>query len=193
MKEIVLDGWWRAGPLGCAAAAPAGRGRSSWGCRAPPTALIDTRWARKPGGAAVLHRQDLAEVSKNEFPGIENELADFGVVGPGPRRTLNFMNNRRSASGGGWALVAFPDWGHFWGGAPRSSRAAEVVRWAREENAAARGKVPGARPSLFGAARALPHHPCACSVSRTMSSIDLRGRRRCTWTIADGTCHTVAL
>ena len=37
-------------------------------------------------------------MTKNEFPGIENELADFGVVGPGPRRTLNFLNNRRSSS-----------------------------------------------------------------------------------------------
>ena len=63
-------------------------------------------------------------MSKNEFPGIENELADFGVVGPGPRRTLNFMNNRRSASGGGWALVAFHDLGNklFGWVARRSSR-----------------------------------------------------------------------
>ena len=44
-------------------------------------------------------------MTKNEFPGIEDELADFGVVGPGPRRTLNFTNNRRPASGG-CALVA---------------------------------------------------------------------------------------
>ena len=26
---------------------------------------------------------------------IENQLVDFGVVGPGPRRALNFVQNRR--------------------------------------------------------------------------------------------------
>ena len=38
---------------------------------------------------------DLAEVTRKQFPGVENELLDFGVVGPGPRRALNFVNNRR--------------------------------------------------------------------------------------------------
>ena len=38
---------------------------------------------------------DLAEVTKEQFPGIEDELVDWGVVGPGPRRTLNWLNNRR--------------------------------------------------------------------------------------------------
>ena len=28
---------------------------------------------------------DMAEVTRAEFPGIEIELLDFGVVGPGPR------------------------------------------------------------------------------------------------------------
>jgi len=36
---------------------------------------------------------DLAEIVKSEQ--ISNELVDFGVVGPGPRRCLNFINNRR--------------------------------------------------------------------------------------------------
>ena len=36
---------------------------------------------------------DLAEAAKN--PRIEMQLVDFGVVGPGPRRTLNWINNRR--------------------------------------------------------------------------------------------------
>ncbi len=38
---------------------------------------------------------DLAEVTRPEYPAIEGELLDFGVVGPGPRRALNFVNNRR--------------------------------------------------------------------------------------------------
>ena len=38
---------------------------------------------------------DLAEVTRTQFPGVENELLDFGVVGPGPRRALNFVYNRR--------------------------------------------------------------------------------------------------
>ena len=38
---------------------------------------------------------DLAEVTKEECPGIAQQLVDFGVVGPGPRGTLNFVNNRR--------------------------------------------------------------------------------------------------
>ena len=36
---------------------------------------------------------DLAEIAKTQQ--IEDELVDFGVVGPGPRRCLNFLNNRR--------------------------------------------------------------------------------------------------
>ena len=38
---------------------------------------------------------DLAEVTKQECPGVAQQLLDFGVVGPGPRRTLNFVFNRR--------------------------------------------------------------------------------------------------
>ena len=38
---------------------------------------------------------DMAMVTHAEYPGIEEELLDFGVVGPGPRRALNFINNRR--------------------------------------------------------------------------------------------------
>ena len=38
---------------------------------------------------------DLAEITKNAQADIENQLVDFGVVGPGPRRALNFVNNRR--------------------------------------------------------------------------------------------------
>ena len=36
---------------------------------------------------------DLAEAAP--FPGVQSELLDFGVVGPGPRRVLNFVHNRR--------------------------------------------------------------------------------------------------
>ena len=38
---------------------------------------------------------DLAEMTRAELPAIEEELLDFGVVGPGPRRSLNFIFNRR--------------------------------------------------------------------------------------------------
>ena len=38
---------------------------------------------------------DLVEVTRAQFPGLESQLLDFGVVGPGPRRALNFVNNRR--------------------------------------------------------------------------------------------------
>ena len=55
---------------------------------------------------------DLAEVTKHEFPGIENELVDFGVCGPGPRRTLNFVNNRRCCGGPLPGIRAAPSlWG----------------------------------------------------------------------------------
>ena len=37
---------------------------------------------------------DLAEATKTQYPSIQNQLVDFGVVGPGPRRALNFVNNR---------------------------------------------------------------------------------------------------
>ena len=36
---------------------------------------------------------DLAEASHTA--GIDDQLVDFGIVGPGPRRALNFLNNRR--------------------------------------------------------------------------------------------------
>ena len=38
---------------------------------------------------------DVARVTKDECPAIAQQLVDFGVVGPGPRRTLNFVFNRR--------------------------------------------------------------------------------------------------
>ena len=38
---------------------------------------------------------DLAEMTRAEHPIIEEELFEFGVVGPGPRRTMNFIKNRR--------------------------------------------------------------------------------------------------
>ena len=38
---------------------------------------------------------DLAAMSKE--PEVENQLLDFGVVGPGPRRALNFLMNRLGA------------------------------------------------------------------------------------------------
>ena len=38
---------------------------------------------------------DLAEVTREQYPDVEGELMDFGVVGPGPRRTLNWLYNRR--------------------------------------------------------------------------------------------------
>ena len=38
---------------------------------------------------------DLAEVTREQYPDVEGELVDFGVVGPGPRRTLNWLHNRR--------------------------------------------------------------------------------------------------
>ncbi len=38
---------------------------------------------------------DLAEATRAQCPSIDDQLVDFGVVGPGPRRALNFVNNRR--------------------------------------------------------------------------------------------------
>ena len=38
---------------------------------------------------------DVAEVTRSERQEIDEQLLDFAVVGPGPRRTLNFINNRR--------------------------------------------------------------------------------------------------
>ena len=37
----------------------------------------------------------LAEVAKEECPAIAQQLVDVGVVGPGPRRTLNVVFSRR--------------------------------------------------------------------------------------------------
>lgn len=38
---------------------------------------------------------DLAEATSESYPAVRDQLVDFGVVGPGPRRALNFVNNRR--------------------------------------------------------------------------------------------------
>ena len=38
---------------------------------------------------------DLVEVTRAEIRDIDDELVDFGIVGPGPRRILNWINGRR--------------------------------------------------------------------------------------------------
>ncbi len=38
---------------------------------------------------------DLVEVTRAEIRDIDDELVDFGIVGPGPRRILNWVNGRR--------------------------------------------------------------------------------------------------
>ena len=38
---------------------------------------------------------DLVEVTRAEIVGLDDQLVDFGVVGPGPRRALNWLNGRR--------------------------------------------------------------------------------------------------
>ncbi len=38
---------------------------------------------------------DLVEVTRAEISDIDDQLVDFGVVGPGPRRVLNWINGRR--------------------------------------------------------------------------------------------------
>ncbi len=38
---------------------------------------------------------DAAEITSSEYPTITDQLVDWSVVGPGPRRTLNWLNNRR--------------------------------------------------------------------------------------------------
>ena len=38
---------------------------------------------------------NLAEVTRSEYPAIEGEFLEFAVVGPGPRRVLNWVQNRR--------------------------------------------------------------------------------------------------
>ncbi len=37
---------------------------------------------------------DLHEVTGREYPNISEQLVDWSTVGPGPRRVLNFINNR---------------------------------------------------------------------------------------------------
>ncbi len=37
---------------------------------------------------------DLVECTRSEIPDIDDDLVDFGVVGPGPRRILNWINGR---------------------------------------------------------------------------------------------------
>ena len=38
---------------------------------------------------------DLVECTRSEIRDIDDELVDFGVVGPGPRRILNWIAGRR--------------------------------------------------------------------------------------------------
>ena len=38
---------------------------------------------------------DLVEVTRAEISDVDDQLVDFGVVGPGPRRALNWLNGRR--------------------------------------------------------------------------------------------------
>ena len=38
---------------------------------------------------------DLVEVTRAEIRDIDDELVNFGIVGPGPRRILNWINGRR--------------------------------------------------------------------------------------------------
>ena len=38
---------------------------------------------------------DLVEVTRTEISDVDDQLVDFGVVGPGPRRALNWVNGRR--------------------------------------------------------------------------------------------------
>ena len=38
---------------------------------------------------------DLVEVTRAEISDMDDQLVDFGVVGPGPRRILNWINGRR--------------------------------------------------------------------------------------------------
>ena len=38
---------------------------------------------------------DLVEVTRGEISDIDDQLVDIGVVGPGPRRALNWINGRR--------------------------------------------------------------------------------------------------
>ena len=38
---------------------------------------------------------DLSEVTSREFPSVSDQLVDWSVVGPGPRRMLNWLHNRR--------------------------------------------------------------------------------------------------
>ncbi len=44
-------------------------------------------WANWAGKEIVL---DLAEATKYQYPAVQEQLFDFGVVGPGPRRALNW-------------------------------------------------------------------------------------------------------
>ena len=36
---------------------------------------------------------DLVEATRAQRPGVDEQLVDFGVVGPGPRRALTFVNS----------------------------------------------------------------------------------------------------
>jgi len=66
-----------------------------------PEGLVVKRDPRDPrgfGSKGVRAKEimlDLAEATRVERPGVDEQLVDFGMVGPGPRRALNFVNNRR--------------------------------------------------------------------------------------------------
>ena len=38
---------------------------------------------------------DLVECTRSEIRDLDDQLVDFGIVGPGPRRILNWINGRR--------------------------------------------------------------------------------------------------
>ena len=51
---------------------------------------------------------DLVEVTRGEVGVLDDQLVDFGVVGPGPRRILNWMNGRLTEPHGQHATNATP-------------------------------------------------------------------------------------
>ena len=105
---------------------------------------------------------DLAEVTAGERPEINEQLVDFGVVGPGRRRALNFVNNRR------WFDNEYDRSPQvfLWGGTSREWEGRALVR------GSSYARLQPGREAVRGRAARLPHLPAEPHVHRRVEGFE---------------------